>query len=85
MAFVVAGSFANLLQPFLMCRPFRGLYDPTVPAKCGDELASLIAMGVFQVATDMVILGLPIYTLWNLKMKSQKKVGLVGIFMIAFL
>ncbi|KAM3074457.1 hypothetical protein ACMFMG_002739 [Clarireedia jacksonii] len=42
-------------------------------------------MGVFQVATDTVILGLPIYSLWHLKMRSKKKLGLVGIFVIAFL
>ena len=82
---VGAGTLGNLLQPFLMCRPFAGIYDPTVKATCGDELASLIAMGIFQVITDGFILGLPIYSLWGLKMQQSRKLGLMAVFMVGLL
>ncbi|KAH6664443.1 hypothetical protein B0J14DRAFT_569727 [Halenospora varia] len=70
MGIVGAGTLGNLLQPFLMCRPFTAIYDPTVTSTCGDELASLVAMG------------LPIYTLWGLKMRLAKKLGLMAIFLV---
>ncbi|KAH9906201.1 hypothetical protein F4778DRAFT_724959 [Xylariomycetidae sp. FL2044] len=83
---VVAGTLGNLLQPFLMCHPFRAIYDPTITnAKCGDELASLIAMGIFQVVTDVVIFCLPIISLSKLKMRLGKKLGLMGVFLVGFL
>jgi hypothetical protein len=85
MGIVIAGSVGNLISPFVMCRPFAGIYDPTVIATCGDELASLVSMGIFQVITDALILALPIYSLWGLKMQQSRKLGLMGVFMIGFL
>jgi len=85
MGIVSAGSLGNLLSPFVMCRPFAGIYDPTVKATCGDELASLVAMGIFQVITDGLILTLPIYSLWGLKMQQSRKLGLIGVFLIGLL
>ncbi|KAH8660830.1 hypothetical protein BGZ60DRAFT_543737 [Tricladium varicosporioides] len=85
MGIVGTGTLGNLLQPFLMCRPFTAIYDPTVTGTCGDELASLVAMGIFQVITDAIILGLPIYMLWGLKMRPAKKLGLMAIFLVGLL
>ncbi|KAI0470745.1 hypothetical protein GGR56DRAFT_660360 [Xylariaceae sp. FL0804] len=83
---VLAGTFGNFLQPWLMCQPFQALYDPTITdAKCGDELASLVAMGVFQVVTDFVILGLPLLSLWKLKMRPRRKLALMGVFLVGFI
>lgn len=83
---VLAGTFGNLLQPFLMCRPFQALYDPTITdATCGDELASLIAMGIFQVVTDVFILALPVWSLMNLKMRLAKKFGVMGVFLVGLM
>jgi hypothetical protein len=75
-------STANILQVFLICRPFRRTYDPTVVGTCGDQVASFIAIGAFNAITDVMILSLPLKTVWGLQMKPAAKIGITGVFLI---
>ncbi len=63
----------NFLQVFLICRPFPRVYDPAVPGECGDQIASFIAIGAYNIVTDVIILALPMPTLWSLKMSTMAK------------
>ncbi|KAL2022202.1 hypothetical protein VTK56DRAFT_5812 [Thermocarpiscus australiensis] len=85
LGFVCAWTCANILQVFLICRPFRATYDPTVKGECGDQIASFIAIGAFNIITDVIILSLPIPTVWSLKTSSRAKAGLTGVLMIGLL
>ncbi|KAK3401706.1 hypothetical protein B0T20DRAFT_121270 [Sordaria brevicollis] len=87
MTFVLLWSTGNILQVFLICRPFRATYDPmSAPdAVCGSQKASFIAIGAFNVVTDIVILTLPLPTVWGLKMNWSTKAGLTGVFLIGLL
>lgn len=82
MVFTMTWSIANIIQVFLICRPFARSYDPSVPGTCGDQIASFIAIGSFNVVTDCIILSLPLTTIWNLKMKTPAKLGLTGVFLV---
>lgn len=82
LTFVCLWSIGNLLQVFLLCRPFARSYDPTVPGECGDQVASFIAIGAFNIISDIVILGLPLPTVWSLKMTTAAKLGLTGVFLV---
>ncbi|KAI4597944.1 hypothetical protein KJ359_003751 [Pestalotiopsis sp. 9143b] len=84
-AFVLLWTVGNVLQVFLICRPFAATYDPTVPGTCGDQVGSFIAIGAFNIITDVVIFFLPIHTIWNLQMKTRAKVGVVAVFLIGIL
>ncbi|KXX79691.1 hypothetical protein MMYC01_202548 [Madurella mycetomatis] len=85
LAFVCLWSVGNLLQVFLLCRPFARSYDPTIPGECGDQVASFIAIGSFNIITDIVILGLPLPTVWSLKMTTAAKLGLTGVFLVGLI
>ncbi|KAK6201989.1 hypothetical protein LQW54_009202 [Pestalotiopsis sp. IQ-011] len=84
-AFVLLWTVGNILQVFLICRPFAATYDPTVPGTCGDQVGSFIAIGAFNIITDVVIFFLPIHTIWNLQMRTGAKVGVVAVFLIGIL
>jgi hypothetical protein len=83
--FVVLWSVGNILQVFLICRPFAHTYDPTVPGECGNQIASFIAIGAFNIITDVIILTLPLPTIWSLKMTTPAKLGLTGVFLVGLM
>jgi hypothetical protein len=85
MGFVLLWSTGNILQCFLICRPFAATYDPTVKGECGNQVVSFIAIGAFNVISDAIILTLPIPTIWGLKMSSSARLGLSAIFMVGFM
>src|ERR1700722_19997166 len=46
----------NILQVFLICRPFRSFYDITVNGICGNRVGTFIAIAAFNWVTDFIIL-----------------------------
>jgi len=85
LAFVITWSVANILQVFLICRPFAKTYSLTVEGTCGDQVASFIAIGAFNIITDVIILTLPLPTVWALKMSTPTKLGLTGVFLVGLM
>lgn len=83
--FVAAWTTGNILQVFLICHPFRATFDPATPGTCGNQIASFIAIGAFNVVTDILILSLPMTTIWGLKMRTPAKIGLTVVFLIGLL
>ncbi|KAB5571717.1 hypothetical protein GE09DRAFT_1053967 [Coniochaeta sp. 2T2.1] len=95
MAFVLLWSVGNVLQVFLICRPFAATYDPTIEvletplfhlqhegAVCGNQVGTFIAIGAFNITTDAVILTLPVPTIWRLKMSGSARLGISVVLMI---
>jgi hypothetical protein len=82
---VVAWSIANLLLLFFMCRPFKSNYDLTVKGTCLDQPKVFMAIGAFNIISDILICALPIPTIWALKTRRMMKVGLTALFMITLL
>lgn len=85
LAFVVLWSVANILQVFLICRPFAKTYTIGMEGECGDQIASYISIGVFNIVTDVIIILLPLPTVWSLKMSTPTKLGLTGVFVVGLL
>jgi hypothetical protein len=85
LAFVATWSVANILQVFLICRPFAKTYSLTVEGTCGDQVASFIAIGAFNIITDIIIITLPLPTVWALKMSTANKLGLTGVFLVGLM
>lgn len=85
MGFVVLWTIGNIMQAFLICRPFAAAYNPSVKGTCGNQVGSFIAIGAFNIFSDAVILTLPVPTVWRLKMKTGPKIGLTLIFLIGLL
>ncbi|KAI3584159.1 hypothetical protein IWW34DRAFT_721715 [Fusarium oxysporum f. sp. albedinis] len=85
MGFISLWTLGNVLQVFLICRPFAASYDPTVKGTCGNQVSSFIAIGAFNAITDVLILSLPLPVLWSLQARTCTKVGLTIIFSIGLL
>jgi len=82
---VIAWWAANILQVFLICRPFNMNWNIFSKGTCGDRPAAYTAIGAINLITDVVILLLPVPTVWKLKMPVSSKVGICGIFAIGLL
>ncbi|KAL2179364.1 uncharacterized protein P884DRAFT_195038 [Thermothelomyces heterothallicus CBS 202.75] len=82
LVFVMLWNIGNILQVFLICRPFAKTYSLTVEGECGDQVASFIAIGSFNIISDVIILTLPLPTVWSLKMATPNKLGLTGVFLV---
>lgn len=82
---VCLGELGMILQPFLMCKPWQALWDKTIKGQCGNHHASLIAMGVWAMVSDMGVLTLPVPSLWSLQMDRRKRVALIVVFSIGLL
>ncbi|PHH76208.1 hypothetical protein CDD82_4076 [Ophiocordyceps australis] len=80
MVWVALWSLGNILQVFLICRPFAANYDPTVHGTCGNQRSSFIAIGCFNAITDVVILCLPIPTIWKLKASARTRLAVTAVF-----
>ena len=62
------------------CRPRAKIFDKKLPGACIDVSSLLNTSGLFNTATDFIILFLPIKAAWQLKMKKQKKIRVILVF-----
>ena len=77
---VIAYTLANGLTFLYMCAPMRKWWDYSVQGGyCLDSYAAFLAAAVMNSVTDVVLLLLPIWLLWPLRVRLRKKiaVGLV--------
>ena len=75
-AYTIAGTFVVIFQ----CVPVKADWNPTVPHFCVNLDAELIALGVCNALSDVIILGLPIPYLWRLHSSVAHKLQLAGMF-----
>ncbi len=78
--FVLIFYIAVLFVAVFACWPREKIWDPLVPGKCVNAPAVLITTSAINAATDLVILFLPIVSVWKLQMGSHKKWGVSAIF-----
>jgi hypothetical protein len=67
-------ALSIILSCLLICRPLALNWDPTLEGTCGDQLLSYTITGSFNLATDVIVLLLPLPYLWKLQMKLYKKI-----------
>lgn len=85
-AFISVWALANILMFFLLCHPFAASYNPAIPGgKCGNQVSAFIAVGVYNIISDFVVLTLPLRTIWTLNTRKQMKLSLTAIFMAGLL
>ncbi|KAF3761233.1 hypothetical protein M406DRAFT_221390, partial [Cryphonectria parasitica EP155] len=74
-----------VLETFLLCRPLAYNWDTSIEGVCGDRNAAYVIAGVMNMITDFMVLLLPVPAIWQLKMPTGQKVGLVGVFSMGVL
>lgn len=85
MAFVIAFGIAIAISGFLTCRPLAKYWDPLLPGVCEDPIASSVALSSCNVATDFIIVLLPMPMVWGLQMATQRKIELTLVFALGLM
>lgn len=79
-------AITGVMCTLLICTPIQSNWYLDTPGRhCGSQKAVFGIYGVFNLLTDVMVLGLPIPSLLGLKLPYWRKVGLVFTFAIGFL
>ncbi|PNS17869.1 WD repeat-containing protein 21 [Sphaceloma murrayae] len=81
-AVIVSWTIGTTVATILQCVPVRASWDKSVKAKCIDSDAFWLAYGGMNIATDVIILLLPIQPIMKLKMRAREKIGLLLAFLV---
>ena len=84
MAILVCFYLATFLVKIWECNPRERIWNRSIPGKCVNVSSLLNASGLFNTLTDIIILLIPVKSVWNLNMTTKRKVGVVGAFTVGF-
>jgi hypothetical protein len=84
-AFIIAFAVAFGLVLLVGCRPLDAYWYSALPTYteeyyCYDEGTAVPAAAIINVITDFVVVSLPFYVVWGMKMPIRQKLTLFGIF-----
>lgn len=83
---VTATSVSLVVAACFQCRPIAYWWDKTIEGGvCFDVQAFFHAQAIPGFILDLVIMAMPVETIWNLKLPTYKRLALVGVFLIASL
>ena len=74
--FVALYSIAHTLLVLLQCIPLSATWDPSIKGHCVSPIEGLEVLGAFNIATDFIILALPMRPLWRLHVSQSEKIQL---------
>jgi len=64
------------------CSPRARIWDKSIKGRCIDIPSLLNTSGLFNTISDVLILLVPIKSVWNLNMKPTKKLGVIAVFSV---
>ncbi|KAH8888114.1 hypothetical protein GQ53DRAFT_872355 [Thozetella sp. PMI_491] len=73
----LAGGFGFLY----LCHPIPKLWDFSIPGSCGDFGVWYLSCAALNVATDALILLLPIWILWPMRVRFAQRLAVLGVLM----
>ncbi|EJT81072.1 hypothetical protein GGTG_01059 [Gaeumannomyces tritici R3-111a-1] len=80
---------ASLGAITFQCTPVSLAWNPGSSSsrggRCVDRAVLFTAMATFNIATDLVVLGLPLWILSGLQIPRRTKLALLGVFLLGFL
>ncbi|KAF7542937.1 hypothetical protein G7046_g10087 [Stylonectria norvegica] len=83
---VALWGVSQFIMAFIECIPLEAVWDHRVNGRCIPHTVTLWYFnGVFNIATDVSILVLPLPILWKLQLPPLQKGVLAGIFGLGFL
>ncbi|PLB50941.1 cytochrome P450 [Aspergillus steynii IBT 23096] len=84
--FVLSAMLATILAAQLECFPLAYAWDKTIPnGHCFNQVLWYQLTNLPNIFIDLVILVLPIPTVWNLKASSSQKFRIAGVFLLGSL
>lgn len=80
-AYMIAAFFASVFQ----CTPVKRAWDRSTPGTCISIEQNWYANAGFSIATDFIILLLPIQPIMSLKLPTGEKIAVLGVFVLGAL
>ncbi|KAF2151786.1 hypothetical protein K461DRAFT_294670 [Myriangium duriaei CBS 260.36] len=80
LVFVCLSSCWTIVGSILSCVPINGFWDPNIKAYCLPRAITWYLNAGLNVATDMLIILLPMPVLKGLKMPFRQRLALMGVF-----
>lgn len=83
--FIIGNGIAYTIVMFLFifeCNPREKIWNPMKEGSCMNTGDAVIGISVVNLVSDILILLLPIISVWKLQMPLRKKMGVMGIFAI---
>ena len=79
--------FASMLVPIIVCSPWKGesRLMALASARCAQDKQLGYVTTVFNVLSDFYLLIIPIIIVSKLQMPTQRKIGVISLFMLGFL
>ena len=66
---------ANLLSVIFQCHPIPKAWESSIPGKCDNPNLNLLVTGSINVVSDILMLLLPLWTIWHMKLPIRAKVN----------
>ncbi|PGH02239.1 hypothetical protein AJ79_07688 [Helicocarpus griseus UAMH5409] len=87
-AFIACYATSGLLVIIFSCNPVEGSWDLNVASQpttyCVNRPVNYIAQASFNIFSDIVIILLPIRTIWKLQMPLNQRLSIIAIFACGF-
>lgn len=74
--------FATTIVKIWECSPRARIWDKSIPGTCVNVASLLNTSGLFNTVTDILILLVPVKSVWNLQMTRKRKLGVVLVFTV---
>jgi len=85
-ATIVLYSFVASFQWLYACRPMAKYWDPTIQhGSCINSVKVWIFNAVMNSFTDIVMIFLPIWMMWNVQIARRQKIAVICIFLLGAL
>lgn len=82
---IVIWGFGTSLGMVIVCRPIRSNWDASRTVQdCGNQNAMHQSLVITNVATDFLIICLPMYTVWHLQIRKVEKLAPTACFALGF-
>lgn len=82
---VILWAACGILAGCFTCIPTEKLWHPMVEGGCMNLSKFYYGLQIPNIATDAIILLMPMHIVWNLPISKAQKLGLSGIFILGFL
>ncbi|KAJ8133005.1 hypothetical protein O1611_g618 [Lasiodiplodia mahajangana] len=83
--FVIAWTIAFIFALAFSCTPVDSQWDYTLDFTCVDLVALFTTALATDVATDFLVLLLPVYKVWRLQLSRSRRILIIGIFLLGVL
>lgn len=72
---------ATMTVQIFSCHPIHGFWDTSIHSHCINRTGFYIGVAAPNISIDLVMIALPIRTVWHLQLSTGQKIGLLLTFM----